>query len=398
MNVLFVSWDGPYVTYIESLFLPILAGFNGFGLRCHILHFSLSSTATVERIGEECERQGVPYRHVRILIFPHPVVGKLLTLMAGRWILRNYIDKNEIKWVIPRTMMPASMVLGIRRKFPDLKIIFDADGLPIEERVDFAGLRPGSLRHKQLKRIERQIISVATRVLTRSHKATEFLVGQYGQGEKFFKVLNGRRESLYGPVTEEARAATRKRLGIPSEALLVVYTGSLGAPYCVDEMIELQRQILRRDKSAWLLLITGNPGYFETPPLEQMIVIRVTPPEVAELLGAADLGLALRKPEPSMAGVSPVKLGEYLLTGLPVIASAGIGDTEEILSGKDYAFILRNHDPDSLEAAANWATTVTRKSDPGKIREANLSYFGLEASIASYASALAPLISVSSVQ
>lgn len=37
----------------------------------------------------------------------------------------------------------------------NLKIIFDADGLPIQERVDYAGLKENSLQYQWLKKLKR---------------------------------------------------------------------------------------------------------------------------------------------------------------------------------------------------------------------------------------------------
>ena len=39
---------------------------------------------------------------------------------------------------------------------------------------------------------------------------------------------------------------------------------------------------------------------------------------------------ALRRSSFSMRAVAPIKLGEYLLCGLPALASPGVGDTDAI--------------------------------------------------------------------
>jgi hypothetical protein len=40
MRVLFITWDGPHLTYLESLFLPILAGLRDHGFEFDVLQFT----------------------------------------------------------------------------------------------------------------------------------------------------------------------------------------------------------------------------------------------------------------------------------------------------------------------------------------------------------------------
>ena len=64
--------------------------------------------------------------------------------------------------------------------------------------------------------------------------------------------------------------------------------------------------------------------------------------EIPMYLSAADIAFSLRIPRYSMRGVFPIKLAEYLLMGLPVITSKGIGDTEDLLKDAPGVFIF-NH-------------------------------------------------------
>ena len=158
-RILFISWDGPHVTYLEGLFLPIFSGLKKYGYDFHILHFSWANESAIARITETCSRANVPYRHVRVLVQPHPVIGKYLTLLSAHRHLLKYIEENNIDVVMPRTMMPSRIVLASLKSKPNLKVVFDADGLPIEERLDFAGLKKSSFRYHQLKKIEEQMVS-----------------------------------------------------------------------------------------------------------------------------------------------------------------------------------------------------------------------------------------------
>src|SRR5690606_35943047 len=79
-----------------------------------------------------------------------------------------------------------------------------------------------------------------------------------------------------------------------------------------------------KGQEAKFLILTGNLEFAESKipaDLKEFIVLKkVNSEEVPSYLNAADLGFALRQPKFSMQGVAPIKLGEYLLCGLPVIA------------------------------------------------------------------------------
>jgi len=110
----------------------------------------------------------------------------------------------------------------------------------------------------------------------------------------------------------------------------------------------------------------------------------------SELLGRLKArNLEIEQSPISMQGVAPVKLGEYLLCGLPVIASNGIGDSAII--AQDAGFLLDFPDEKALQMAADWFVGVVlsrRENFRIQSRATGKDHFSLEASVASYASAL----------
>lgn len=398
MRILFIAWDGPYVSYLEGLFLPLFAGLKKHGYDFHILHFSWADPSVLETVSSACREKGIPYSSMAVGTRPHPVIGKFFALLRARSVLVRYVKVNKIDAVMPRALMPSQMILRAVRKMPALKVIFDADGLPIEERLDFTGLRKGSLRYNQLKKIEGGMISAADVVLARSSKAIEFLVSQFGEDKraKMFKVINGREESLFRKSDESTIQKLRQSLGIPPDAFVLVYCGSLGPQYGTDQMAWIHQRLLKANPGAYWLILTGNPGYFSPEQLEamhQVVIKKVPAPEVPKYLSVAQAGFALRKATFSMRGVAPVKLGEYLLLGLPVIASAGIGDTEEILRDKSFCFLLKDFEEENLEQAVNWLLKPDTFTHSSEARSCGEECFGLTRAVESYRLAFAGTLS-----
>ncbi len=390
-SILFITWDGPQTSYMEGLFMPIFHEVSKkTGMQFHVIQFTWANQQKIAEVRAAAEKLGIQYTAFPILRKPVPALGSLLTLYTFARKVKNYIKRHNIDIVMPRSTFPAALVN--RLTLPNCKIIFDADGLPIEERVDFAGLKKNSLQYRWMKRIETEMLQKADHVITRSQKSIDIHTKTLGSVDrtKFTVVQNGRDVSFFEPVCNHCLQA-RKDLGVDAEELLLVYCGSLGAQYCWEEMISVYR-LAKKIRSTRLLILTGNTEFAQEkiqPAESGDIIIKKVPfEEVPFWLNAADAALALRQPSFSMKGVAPIKLGEYLLMDLPVLASKGIGDTEDILAQFPECYLF-DHSvafDEQAEAIQNWLAAI--KPQNNHIREKATQFFSLDAAAESYIQAL----------
>lgn len=171
-----------------------------------------------------------------------------------------------------------------------------------------------------------------------------------------------------------------------------MYAGSLGPQYCLTEMLEIF-QAYAETREAKFLILTGNTAFAEQnipSELKPHVILKSVPAEkVSFYLNGGDVAFGLRKPTFSMQGVAPIKLGEYLLCGLPVIASKGIGDTEKILENFEECY-LYDHSIGLLPQIAQIKNFVEKAIfvDRNNIAEKAQHYFSLEAAAESYLKAL----------
>ncbi len=398
MNILFVTWDGPQVSYLESLFLPIFKRLASLGFRFHVLQFTWGGEAVVSARRLACEAVGIPYRSVAIWRKPRAL--SLLTGFMGAADIRKAVRDFKIDVVMPRSTMPALATLRALKKI-HVPMVFDADGLALDERADFAGQSPSGLLHRFLRDVEAEAVRKAHTVLTRSTKASDILLSRAGAGtlpSKFFEVTNGRDENLFKPQSVDDRKAVRRSLGVADDTLVLVYAGSMGPQYCLPQMFSLLRRISERFPHVHLLVLTGSPGLVHSAlGMEADISTRVSVKsvpfdEVSSYLSAADVGLALRQSSFSMQAVAPVKLGEYLLCGLPVVATRAIGDTSSI--GSDVGFLLNGHADHDLDAAATWVVErFMNDSEATRLRARALGveHFSLSRAVSDYQKALESL-------
>jgi hypothetical protein len=388
-KILFVSWDGPQTSYMEGLFAPIFQEISSNSdVEFHVLQFTWTTVERTEAIKLQLSKMNIKYSSISIIRKPISSIGSFLTLFTGATKIATYIKQNGIDIVMPRSTFPAYMVNQIKDK--SFKIIFDADGLPIEERVDFSGLKRGSMMYRFLKNAETSMLRNANRVITRSQKSIEIHLQNIGEinRSKFSVVLNGRNIDLF-TINQVWREASRKALRLKDEVLFV-YAGSLGPQYCLSEMLQIFTAYKTIDKAHFLIL-TGNVEFAKAQIPQNLLhaitVKKVPSNEVSYWVNGADLAFGLRMPTCSMQGVAPIKLGEYLLCGIPTIASKGIGDTEKILIHFEECLLYDHQKPTELDKIVKFVEKVNFL-DRNQIRLKAISCFSLKSSAESYLKAI----------
>ena len=424
-NLLFITWDGPQTSYMEGLFMPIFQEIAKQGdYQFHVVQFTWADHQKIAHTQAAADQMGITYTAWPVLRKPNVSVGSLLTVLTSSAKIKKYIRENNIHIVMPRSTFPAMIVNQINSPFVSRalfpfrglrgasffpfrglrgagkvpfrgfrgKLIFDADGLPIEERIDFAGLKKESFQYKLMKSAETKMLKSADAVITRSQKAIDIHIAHIGESyrSKFSVVFNGRDKNVfhYQPTIREK---VRKELGLKDE-LLFVYAGSLGPQYCLNEMLEILKAYAEK-REAKFLILTGNTEFAEQNiplALKAHVILKSVPSEkVSFYLNGGDVAFGLRKPTFSMQGVAPIKLGEYLLCGLPVMASKGIGDTEKILENFEECY-LYDHSVGLLPQIDQIKNFVEKAifANRNKIAQKAQDYFSLEAAAESYLKAI----------
>jgi glycosyltransferase involved in cell wall biosynthesis len=376
---------------MEGLFMPILNQVqtqSKYGI--HIVQFTWAAPEKIAITQNAANELQLIYTSRTISRKPVAVLGNIITIFKGIRFLKKYIKNNNITIVMPRSTMPAIMVNRIKKD--NLKIVFDADGLPIEERVDFSGLSRKSKHYLFFKKEENKMLELADGVLTRSHEAIKIHSQTIGNTdlEKFSVVLNGRNTDFFKPNTSE-REKMRKELSISEQAKVLVYCGSLGPQYGWDEMLAIFSKYQGENPKALFLILTFNLAFAkERIPneLKESIIVKTVPfAEVPNYLSAADVAFAIREPKFSMQGVAPIKLGEYLLMGIPTIASLGIGDTEQILNSIPNCFLYHHQNPNRVAEAVEFIEGL-RETNFEEIRKFAIPFCSIEKSATSYCNAL----------
>lgn len=393
MKLLFVTWDGPQVTYLESLFLPIFVGLRAHGIQVDVLQFRWGDEALTERTRSACARAGIGYCAVKVARMLGPA-GPFLTAFFGGWHVQRAVQAFRSDLIMPRSLMPAIAVMtagGAGLK----PLVFDADGLAADERADLQDTGRKSLTYRMLRWVESRTVRAAAAVLVRTPAAADILADRAGVSRDRFKVVaNGRDEQIYHPRDAATRGRIRASLGIPVDAPLILYLGSVGPKYRFDSISQFADALARRAPMARLLVLTGSPDLATQamgadPPLSP-IVLQLPPEAVPDYVASADLGLAFFRLTFSIQATVPIKVAEYLMCGVPVVGTSAVGQAQSAVEAGVFL-----DEGAGMDAAVAWLLTdiiPNRESYRTRTRAEAMKNFGLRRSIEDYADALQNLL------
>ena len=146
-------------------------------------------------------------------------------------------------------------------------------------------------------------------------------------------------------ISAKERISCRESLGIPIDAKVVIYSGSMGHYQIPEVFLSEMKRIHELDRNIVFLILTEMLDVFNRKveevglPKECYRVRKCIPQEVSVYLQSADVGLILRKNDDINRHASPVKIAEYLASGLGLIISPWIGDVGGALANHDFAFL-----------------------------------------------------------
>lgn len=378
-----MTWDGPKVNYLETLFIPIFKALqDSYGYQFHVVQFIWGGSEIIGQRQQRFSELGIPYQAFKISN-KYPVFSLLKALLLDTFKIKQYIRKHGIEVIMPRATTSMAIVNQLANKS---KLVFDADGFSQDERVDFNGLSKDSFRYKLYRQIERKGFRKAMAILCRSEKAKQIIAERAGAGfelEKVFVERNG----TFVPKTE----LTPKKDGICK----LVYSGSVGPQYRIAEVFSLYKIIKEEIPDATLSVLTVQVGAaldllkdtFQDL-IEDIEIRSVSPDMIHEELSKYHIGISLRKTAFSTQAVAPIKVGEYLSAGLSVVFSPGTGDLDALFKGKPFAYSflgLENTDPKKLQ---QWSKEQITEDYAQEILKMAKQYFSLEETVKIYHNAL----------
>ncbi len=334
-KILYISYDGATDPLGQSQILPYLKK-----LTRDDIEFILVSYDKIEYRNKNIfkalrdELSNSKIRWVSLNYHEKPkVLTKLYDISLGIIVCAILLRKNKtIKIVHGRSFVGAFIAMVLKRLFK-VKFLLDYRGLWADERVDGGLWTKDSLLYKLSKYIEKLLLLNADEVtvLTKSASATI---------ENFSYIRNRLKIQVIPTCVDLGRFKPNiiGKVIQPNNKLTMIYIGSLGTWYMLNEMIDFFIEMRKTFINAYFLFVTlanrkivDEAMAIKTVPLSCYSVKSASYSEVPYWLSMADLCIFFIKPLFSKISSCPTKFGESLACGLPVIINSGIGDCDEIV-------------------------------------------------------------------
>jgi glycosyltransferase involved in cell wall biosynthesis len=361
-KAVYITQDGITDHIGQAQIAPYLVGLARRGHSIHIVSAEKPGRdAAVARYQALFDSVGIRWTRVRYANRP-PLVSSFF-MMRRLWRAVLAVARRERPDLVHcRSYLP--LALGARLK-KRLGLRYLADFRDFWADVGIETKRFKFVYRHYLRR-EPALLGNADHVVTLTERAAQLLI------ERHPHVVGGRRENYtvipccadfamfdtraIAPAAVEAR---RAELAIPAGVPVLLYLGSLGPDYLLPQMMALFRELRTLRPGAIFLILANNGREWaeetarrEGIPADAIRFTSAAREDIAQYMALSTLSVVFIRPTLSKSGCSPTKLGELLAGNVPVVANAGVGDIDRLLSPESNgSVIVPDFQPETLRAA-----------------------------------------------
>ncbi len=354
-RVLYIVYWGAAEPLGQSLVLPAVKRLAALGANLTLVTYEkpadLECEERIDAIKASLEESGIRWIPLKYHKRPR-VPATLFDFLNGyvRALLTRLGSRYDI--VHARTFIGGLIGLAIA---PSLRarFIYHNEGFYPDEQVDGGIWQEGSSAHRIAKSLERAMYNRADGIIALSKRARTEIESLPQVGRKATPVI------VVPSCVDLTHFQLSRSRPISSEGTRrFVYSGSVGGRYLLDRIGRFVAVASDEDRPVHLRVLTRT---------DRMTVDSVLSPTglsegncsvksvhysaMPQALANEQVGMAFLKQGLSEHGGSPTKIGEYWATGLPVIATANSGDTDEIIKNERVGVIVKEHTDDAYRQA-----------------------------------------------
>lgn len=395
-KVLFLSYDGMTDPLGQSQVIPYMAGLAKQGYEVSIISFEKNDK--LARLGEFIKRKmkdaGLKWHPLKFHSSP-PKLSKWWDVRLMNKKAASLHKAEQFDIIHCRSYIAAGVGLKLKRR-TGVKMLFDMRGFWPDEKADGGSWNKKNLFwrfvYNYYKKKEKEFILKADHLITLTYAAKEEIESwDYYRKEVPITVIPCcADETLFSLTSVEEKREARRKANLPDQAFVLGYLGSVGAWYMLEEMLLFFTRLKIKRPDAIFFFITNTESAFIASHLPRynlkedrdVKIMQVNYQEVPSYMKASDTSISFIKPVYSKKGSSPVKLGETLCMGIPVIVN-NIGDNSRIIEECNAGFVTEDFSAEQFDRIAGQIDDIV-KLDKARIREKALLYYGLRQGIEKY--------------
>jgi len=392
VSVLYISYDGIFDPVGASQILPYLKGLQQAGANIYLISFekedkSKASAGEIDALLKDANIRWFPCIYTKT----PPVLSTLKDVRTMVQLARKICIDYNIEIVHARSYIPAMAAQRMKRKL-GIPFIFDMRGFWADERIDghIWSLRNPlyKLIYRFFKRKEASLTDNADSIVSLTYAAKDYMVDSWKiDHEKISVIPCAADYALFQQVPAMQRDAFMLQHHInPFAGKTLMYIGSTGTWYCVKEMADFYAVFRKKFPGSRFILCINEAHYLVEKlqydfPDEVIVLEKVSRSEMPVVLSLADYSIMFIKNAFSKKASSPIKLGESLAMGIPVICNAGVGDLGTV---ERDGFGVVVQDLSEKEYAAACERLQNQVFEPMEIRTRSEKEYGLSENIRKY--------------
>jgi len=362
-KILYITYDGVTDPLGQSQILPYLNGLSANGYDIHILSFEKKNTFLRQKdaVDKIIKESNITWHHQFFTTRPK-YISKFYDLHQLKKVTRQLHQKFHFDAVHCRSYIAAQAGLLLKNKF-GVKLVFDMRGFWIDERIENGQWDKNNfifrLLIKRYREIEKALLKNADSIITLTKKAKEHLIKASGVSDNKITIIPCCVDMVLFSrenIDKSKVAQIKQQLCISDEDYLVVYSGSLGGLYLIEETMLFFKRIKQYNQNSRLLVLSKiTPGqlkpYLDKNNInEKDVLLRWSSRiDMPCYLALSKIALCFIRPSFSKIASCPTKLPEYLAMGIPTVINAGIGDDDEIIRNAACGVILQSFTEPELE-------------------------------------------------
>lgn len=384
-NILYISYDGLTDTLGQSQILPYLVGLSKRGYSFTVLsaekkHNYAKQSSIVQAI---CDEHNIRWEYISYTKNP-PIVSSLYDIWRMKKRAFDLHKRYQFFAVHSRSYM-ASIVASTLKQKVGLKLIFDMRGFYPDEKVEGGSWNLNLWYYSKVyhffKRKEKSFLLNSDAVVSLTHAGKNIIQNEWGFNQKNIDVIPCATDvDFFKPLT------------IPNDkkGLNIGYLGSLGTWYMLPEMVSFFKVLLGKYPNAHFTFLTPDDPELIWSEIQKHNILKskitikfCNRAELPEALSKIDIGLFFINPSFSKQASSPVKQGELMSMGIPIITNSGVGDTDQIVAKYLSGVLIDSFEESEYQKAVGRIDEMLSWNKT-EIRQGAVDYFSLEKGIDNY--------------
>ena len=395
-TILYISYDGMTDQLGQSQVLPYLVGLSARGYKITLISCEKKERGQYKEVVQAiCTKHNINWQPIEYTRNP-PVFSTIKDVQRLKKLAAQLHQVHHYSAIHCRSYVSSLVGQWMKQKYA-VPFIFDMRGFWADERVDGALWNLNNPIYNKIyhffKKKEKQFLQQADAVVSLTYAAKEE-IEKWAVGNAPITVIPCCVDTqLFDPesLKIEQKAALRRKADLPKNKLIIGYVGSLGTWYLLTKMLSFFKFWLTKHPDTIFFFVTNEPKeliYEEARKqhidIEKIKLIAANRSEMPYYISLMDFGLFFIKNSFSKKASSPVKQGELMAMGVPVICNAGVGDSDFIIHEYKSGELVYSLDEQGFSEAIE--KLKAEMNHPEAIRKGAIDYFDLKKGIEAYAS------------